>query len=141
MNGRHPQVSLRVLLERIADHPINRIGELALWNVRPNINLTVSRQDARSRQCTLMDDDGDCRPSAQARARRGRRIGGTAAAARCGPAATGHASAPSTACAASDQGTGRNSARILAAIPSISPDSSIARRIRAVAPVALSGSR
>lgn len=35
MNGWDPQAYLRVLLERIADHPINRIGELAPWHLRP----------------------------------------------------------------------------------------------------------
>jgi transposase len=35
MNGWDPQANLRVLLERIADHPINRIGELAPWHLRP----------------------------------------------------------------------------------------------------------
>jgi hypothetical protein len=36
LNGWDPQAYLRVLLDRIADHPINRIGELAPWNLRPN---------------------------------------------------------------------------------------------------------
>ncbi len=36
LNGWDPQAYLRVLLERIADHPINRIGELAPWNLRPD---------------------------------------------------------------------------------------------------------
>jgi len=36
LNGCDPQAYLRVLLERIADHPINRIGELAPWNLRPD---------------------------------------------------------------------------------------------------------
>ena len=35
LNGWDPQTYLRVLLDRIADHPINRIGELAPWNLRP----------------------------------------------------------------------------------------------------------
>jgi transposase len=35
LNGWDPQAYLRVLLERIADHPINRIGELAPWHLRP----------------------------------------------------------------------------------------------------------
>jgi transposase len=35
LNGWDPQAYLRVLVERIADHPINRIGELAPWNLRP----------------------------------------------------------------------------------------------------------
>ncbi len=34
MNGWDPQAYLRVLLERLAAHPINRIGELAPWNLR-----------------------------------------------------------------------------------------------------------
>ena len=34
MNGWDPQAYLRLLLERIADHPINRIGELAPWNLQ-----------------------------------------------------------------------------------------------------------
>ena len=38
MNGWDPQAYLRVLLDRIADHPINRIGELAPWTLRPNTN-------------------------------------------------------------------------------------------------------
>lgn len=33
MNGWDPQVYLRVLLDRIADHPINRIGNRAPWNL------------------------------------------------------------------------------------------------------------
>jgi len=35
LNGWDPQAYLRVLLDRIADHHINRIGELAPWNLRP----------------------------------------------------------------------------------------------------------
>jgi hypothetical protein len=35
-NGWAPQAYLRVLLDRIADHSINRIGELAPWNLRPD---------------------------------------------------------------------------------------------------------
>jgi transposase len=35
LNGWDPQAYLSVLLERIADHPINRIGELAPWHLRP----------------------------------------------------------------------------------------------------------
>ena len=35
LNGWDPQAYLRTLLERIADHPINRIGELAPWHLRP----------------------------------------------------------------------------------------------------------
>ncbi|WP_145144490.1 IS66 family transposase [Roseomonas gilardii] len=35
LNGWDPQAYFRVLLERIADHPIDRIGELAPWTLRP----------------------------------------------------------------------------------------------------------
>jgi len=34
LNAWDPQAHLRILLDRIADHPINRIGELAPWNLR-----------------------------------------------------------------------------------------------------------
>jgi hypothetical protein len=33
--GWDPQAYLRLLLDRIADHPFNRIGEFAPWNARP----------------------------------------------------------------------------------------------------------
>ncbi|MCX8005786.1 MAG: transposase [Burkholderiaceae bacterium] len=36
LNGWAPQAYLRVLLDRIADHPIDRMGELAPWNLRPD---------------------------------------------------------------------------------------------------------
>ena len=36
LNGWDPQAYLRTLLERIPDHPINRIGELAPWHLRPD---------------------------------------------------------------------------------------------------------
>lgn len=36
INGWDPQAYLRILLDRIADHPISRIGELAPWNMRPH---------------------------------------------------------------------------------------------------------
>jgi transposase len=36
LNGWDPQAYLRALLSRIADHPINRIGELAPWQLRPD---------------------------------------------------------------------------------------------------------
>jgi hypothetical protein len=36
-NGWDPQTDLRALLRRGADRPINRISELARWNLRPGI--------------------------------------------------------------------------------------------------------
>lgn len=36
LNGWDPQAYLRVLLDRIAAHPINRIGDLAPWNLQPD---------------------------------------------------------------------------------------------------------
>lgn len=36
MNGWDPQAYLRVLLKRIANHSINRIGDLASRNLQPN---------------------------------------------------------------------------------------------------------
>ncbi len=35
LNGWDPQAYLRVLLERLAGHPINRLGELMPWHLRP----------------------------------------------------------------------------------------------------------
>ena len=42
LNGVDPQAYLRHVLERIADHPINRIDELLPWNVAPQLQAAQS---------------------------------------------------------------------------------------------------
>lgn len=42
LNGLDPELYLRYVLERIADHPINRIDELLPWNVADRIITPLS---------------------------------------------------------------------------------------------------
>ena len=43
LNGLNPEAYLREVLSRIADHPINRIGELLPWNLAANVAENSSR--------------------------------------------------------------------------------------------------
>ena len=44
LNGLNPQAYLRFVLERIADHPINRMDELLPWAVAGQINTAIVEQ-------------------------------------------------------------------------------------------------
>jgi transposase len=44
LNGLDPELYLHHVLERIADHPINRIHELLPWNVSINMTYTLTPQ-------------------------------------------------------------------------------------------------
>lgn len=44
LNGLNPQAYLRFVLERIADHPVNRMDELLPWVVAGQINTAIVEQ-------------------------------------------------------------------------------------------------
>ena len=44
LNGLNPQAYLRFVLERIADHPVNRMDELLPWVVAGQMNTAIVEQ-------------------------------------------------------------------------------------------------
>jgi hypothetical protein len=50
LNGHNPEVFVRAVLERIADHPINRIAELLPWNLQATHTTALSSNDAMPKQ-------------------------------------------------------------------------------------------
>jgi transposase len=46
LNGHNPEAFIRAVLERIADHPINRINELLPWNLQPTQATPLTGADA-----------------------------------------------------------------------------------------------
>jgi transposase len=46
LNGHNPEAFIRAVLERIADHPINRIHELLPWNLKATYTNALTGNDA-----------------------------------------------------------------------------------------------